>query len=220
MKKESGSEEVELSCEKDESLGGGFVLSIGNKEYDWSTEGRIRQLTDKILGESKDGKHGQTLEGIISILKSEIEDFDLEAKDKEIGIVKTVGDGIVSIDGIDHAMYGEIVVFDNGIKGMVQDIRRDETGCILFGSDSEIREGSKVMRTGKKAGIPVGDQFLGRVINALGAPIDGEGDIPSSAYRPIENDAPGIVDRKSVSVPLETGILSIDSMFPIGPADR
>ena len=103
VKKESGSEEVELSCEKDESLGGGFVLSIGNKEYDWSTEGRIRQLTDKILGESKDGKHGQTLEGIISILKSEIEDFDLEAKDKEIGIVKTVGDGIVSIDGIDHA---------------------------------------------------------------------------------------------------------------------
>ena len=220
VKKESGSEEVELSCEKDESLGGGFVLSIGNKEYDWSTEGRIRQLTDKILGESKDGKHGQTLEGIISILKSEIEDFDLEAKDKEIGIVKTVGDGIVSIDGIDHAMYGEIVVFDNGIKGMVQDIRRDETGCILFGSDSEIREGSKVMRTGKKAGIPVGDQFLGRVINALGAPIDGEGDIPSSAYRPIENDAPGIVDRKSVSVPLETGILSIDSMFPIGRGQR
>ena len=220
VKKESGSEEVELSCEKDESLGGGFVLSIGNKEYDWSTEGRIRQLTDKILGESKDGKHGQTLEGIISILKSEIEDFDLEAKNKEIGIVKTVGDGIVSIDGIDHAMYGEIVVFDNGIKGMVQDIRRDETGCILFGSDSEIREGSKVMRTGKKAGIPVGDQFLGRVINALGAPIDGEGDIPSSAYRPIENDAPGIVDRKSVSVPLETGILSIDSMFPIGRGQR
>ena len=220
VKKESGSEEIELVSEKDESLGGGFILAIGNKEYDWSTEGRIKQLTDKILGDNRDGKHAQTLEGIISILKSEIEDFDLAAKDKEVGIVKSVGDGIVNIDGIDHAMYGEIVVFDNGIKGMVQDIKRDEIGCILFGSDSEIREGSKVMRTGKKAGIPVGDQFLGRVINALGAPVDGGGEIPSTDYRPIENEAPGIVDRKSVSVPLETGILSIDSMFPIGRGQR
>ena len=220
VKKESGSENIELVCEKEENLGGGFVLSIGNKEYDWSTEGRIRQLTDKILGENKGEKHSETLEGIISILQSEIEDFDLEAKDKEVGTVKSVGDGIVNIDGIDHAMYGEIVIFDNGIKGMVQDIKRDEIGCILFGSDSEIREGSRVMRTGRKAGIPVGDQFLGRVINALGAPVDGEGDIPSSDYRPIENEAPGIVDRKSVSVPLETGILSIDSMFPIGRGQR
>ena len=220
VKKESGSEEIELVSEKDESLGGGFILAIGNKEYDWSTEGRIKQLTDKILGDNRDGKHAQTLEGIISILKSEIEDFDLAAKNKEVGIVKSVGDGIVNIDGIDHAMYGEIVVFDNGIKGMVQDIKRDEIGCILFGSDSEIREGSKVMRTGKKAGIPVGDQFLGRVINALGAPVDGEGEIQSTDYRPIENEAPGIVDRKSVSVPMETGILSIDSMFPIGRGQR
>ena len=220
VKKESGSDEIELVCEKEESLGGGFVLSIGNKEYDWSTEGRIKQLTEKILGDNREGKHSQTLEGIISILQSEIEDFDLEAKEKEVGTVKSVGDGIVNIDGIDHAMYGEIVIFDNGIKGMVQDIKRDEIGCILFGSDSEIREGSRVMRTGRKAGIPVGDQFLGRVINALGAPVDGEGDIPSSDYRPIENEAPGIVDRKSVSVPLETGILSIDSMFPIGRGQR
>ena len=220
VKKESGSDEIELVCEKEESLGGGFVLSIGNKEYDWSTEGRIKQLTEKILGDNREGKHSQTLEGIISILQSEIEDFDLEAKDKEVGTVNSVGDGIVNIDGIDHAMYGEIVIFDNGIKGMVQDIKRDEIGCILFGSDSEIREGSRVMRTGRKAGIPVGDQFLGRVINALGAPVDGEGDIPSSDYRPIENEAPGIVDRKSVSVPLETGILSIDSMFPIGRGQR
>ena len=220
VKKESGSDEIELVCEIVESLGGGFVLSIGNKEYDWSTEGRIKQLTEKILGDNREGKHSQTLEGIISILQSEIEDFDLEAKDKEVGTVKSVGDGIVNIDGIDHAMYGEIVIFDNGIKGMVQDIKRDEIGCILFGSDSEIREGSRVMRTGRKAGIPVGDQFLGRVINALGAPVDGEGDIPSSDYRPIENEAPGIVDRKSVSVPLETGILSIDSMFPIGRGQR
>ena len=219
-KKESGSEEIELVCEKDERLGGGFILTIGNKEYDWSTEGRIRQLTEKILGSGRDKKCPKTLEGIISILKSEIEDFDLEAKDKEVGIVNWVGDGIVNVDGIDHAMYGEIVVFDNGVKGMVQDIRRDEIGCILFGSDGEIREGTRVMRTGKKAGIPVGDAYLGRVVNALGAPIDGAGEIAATDYRPMEQEAPGIVERKSVTVPLETGILSIDSMFPIGRGPR
>ena len=157
---------------------------------------------------------------IISILKSEIENFDEISKDSEVGTVVTVGDGIATIYGIDHAMYGEIVTFENGLKGMVQDIQKDEIGCILFGSDTGIKEGTKVARTKKKAGIPVGDQFLGRVINALGAPVDGEGDIPSSDYRPIENEAPGIVDRKSVSVPLETGILSIDSMFPIGRGQR
>lgn len=117
-------------------------------------------------------------------------------------------------------MYGEIVVFENGVKGMVQDVRRNEIGVILFGRDTGIKEGTKVTRTKKKAGIPVGDKFVGRIINALGAPIDGEGDIQEDDYRPIENEAPGIVDRKSVSVPMETGILSIDSMFPIGRGQR
>ena len=132
----------------------------------------------------------------------------------------TVGDGIATIYGIDHAMYGEIVTFENGLKGMVQDIQKDEIGCILFGSDTGIKEGTKVARTKKKAGIPVGDKFIGRVINALGAPIDGAGEIEADDYRPIENEAPGIIDRKSVSVPMETGILSIDSMFPIGRGQR
>lgn len=117
-------------------------------------------------------------------------------------------------------MYGEIVLFENGIKGMVQDVRKNEIGCILFGSDTGIREGTKVTRTKKKAGIPVGEAFIGRVIDPLGAPIDGKGPIASEDYRPIENEAPGIIDRKSVSVPLETGILSIDSMFPIGRGQR
>ena len=107
-----------------------------------------------------------------------------------------------------------------GRKGMVQDIQKDTIGCILFGSDVEIKEGTKVMRTKKKAGVPVGDKFIGRVVNALGAPIDGAGEIEAEDYRPIENEAPGIVDRKSVSVPMETGILSIDSMFPIGRGQR
>ena len=157
---------------------------------------------------------------IISILKSEIENFDEISKDSEVGTVVTVGDGIATIYGIDHAMYGEIVTFENGLKGMVQDIQKDEIGCILFGSDTGIKEGTKVARTKKKAGIPVGGKFIGRVINALGAPIDGAGEIEADDYRPIENEAPGIIDRKSVSVPMETGILSIDSMFPIGRGQR
>jgi F-type H+-transporting ATPase subunit alpha len=157
---------------------------------------------------------------IISILRSEIEDYDAHARDQEVGTVISVGDGIATVYGIDRAMYGEIVIFDSGIKGMVQDIRKEDIGCILFGSDRDIREGCKVTRTKKRAGIPVGEKFVGRVVNALGAPIDGKGEIISDDYRPIEHEASGIIDRKSVSVPMETGILAIDSMFPIGRGQR
>ncbi len=157
---------------------------------------------------------------IISILKEEIENYDEICKEQETGRVVSVGDGIATVYGIDHAMYGEIVVFENGLKGMVQDIRRDSVGCILFGKDTGIREDMKVTRTRKKAGIPVGEAYIGRIIDALGAPIDGKGEIAADDYRPIEQEAPGIIDRKSVSVPLETGILSIDSMFPIGRGQR
>ena len=157
---------------------------------------------------------------IISILKEEIQNYDEISKDKEVGQVVSVGDGIATIYGIDHAAYGEIVTFENGLKGMVQDIRQNSIGCILFGDDREIGEGTKVFRTGKNAGVPAGEGFIGRVVNALGAPIDGKGDIEAGEYRPIEYPAPSIVDRKSVTVPLETGILSIDSMFPIGRGQR
>ena len=157
---------------------------------------------------------------IISILKEEIENYDEISRNQEIGTVISVGDGIATVYGIDHAMYGEVVVFDNGLKGMVQDSEIARMGCILFGSDSGIREGSKVSRTGRQAGIPVGDGFIGRIVNALGAPVDGKGEIKESEYRPVEYPAPGIIDRKSVNVPLETGILSIDSMFPIGRGQR
>ena len=118
-------------------------------------------------------------EEIISILKSEIENYELETKDQEVGTVIWISDGITTVYGIDHAMYGEIVIFETGVKGMVQDIRRNEIGVILLGKDTGIKEGTKVTRTGKKAGIPVGDAYLGRVVDALGAPIDGKGDIPS-----------------------------------------
>ena len=157
---------------------------------------------------------------IISILKEEIENYDEISKNQEVGTVISVGDGIATVYGIDHAMYGEVVVFENGLKGMVQDIRTNSMGCILFGSDSGIREGSKVSRTGRQAGIPVGNGFIGRIVNALGAPVDGKGEIKEEEYRPVEYPAPGIIDRKSVTVPLETGILSIDSMFPIGRGQR
>lgn len=157
---------------------------------------------------------------IISILKEEIENYDEISRNQEVGTVISVGDGIATVYGIDHAMYGEVVIFENGLKGMVQDIRANSMGCILFGSDSGIREGSKVSRTGKQAGIPVGKEFIGRIVNALGVPIDGKGEIHEEEYRPVEYPAPGIIDRKSVTVPLETGILSIDSMFPIGRGQR
>ena len=159
-------------------------------------------------------------EEIISILKSEIENYDMVSKDQEVGKVIWVGDGIATVYGIEHAMYGEIVIFENGIRGMVQDIRRDQVGCIILGKDTEIKEGTKVTRTKKTAGVPVGDAYIGRIINALGAPIDGKGEIPADDYRAIEQEAPGIVDRQSVDQPMETGILAIDSMFPIGRGQR
>ena len=157
---------------------------------------------------------------IISIIQSEIENINWDDASRETGTVIWVGDGIATIYGIDHAMYGEIVIFDNGVKGMVQDIRQNEIGVILFGRDTGIKEGTKVVRTKKKAGIPVGQGFIGRVVNALGEPIDGNGEIKEEDYRPIEEEAPGIVERKSVDTPMETGILSIDSMFPIGRGQR
>lgn len=159
-------------------------------------------------------------EEIISILKTEIENYDMVSEDQEVGNVIWVGDGIATVYGIEHAMYGEIVIFENGIRGMVQDIKRDQVGVIILGKDTEIKEGTKVSRTKKKAGVPVGDAYLGRIINALGAPIDGKGEIKADDYRAIEQEAPGIVDRQSVNQPLETGILAIDSMFPIGRGQR
>ncbi|SES86487.1 F0F1 ATP synthase subunit alpha [[Clostridium] polysaccharolyticum] len=159
-------------------------------------------------------------EEIISILKSEIEQYDQISKEQEAGSVIWAGDGIAVLYGIEHAMYGEIIIFENGVKGMVLDIQPNQVSCIIFGRDTQIKEGTKVTRTKRKAGVPAGDAFLGRVVDALGAPIDGKGEIESSDFCPIENEAPGIVDRQSVSQPMATGILAIDSMFPIGRGQR
>ena len=221
LAKEFHNPDMELTLKEDKSIKSGFVLRVGTREFDWSEKGRIEQLENRIAKAVNSSRNTTfSEESIVSILKSSIDDFELEAKDKEIGVVNWVGDGIANVDGIDHAFYGEIVVFDCGVKGMVQDVRRDEIGVILFGRDTDIKEGTRVIRTGKMAGIPVGEAFEGRIINALGAPLDGQGDIESVGFRPIEFPAPSIVDRKSVTVPMETGILSIDSMFPIGRGQR
>lgn len=159
-------------------------------------------------------------EEIISVLKSEIDNYDEKSSVMEAGYVVQVGDGIATVYGINHAMYGEIVEFENGVRGLVQNLEMKTVGVVLLGSDRGLTEGSRVVRTGKKAGISVGEEMLGRVVNSLGAPIDGKGPINTTEYRPIENDAPSVIDRKSVNVPLETGILAIDSMFPIGRGQR
>ena len=221
LAKEFHNPDMELTLKEDKSIKSGFVLRVGTREFDWSEKGRIEQLENRIAKAVNSSRNTTfSEESIVSILKSSIDDFELEAKDKEIGVVNWVGDGIANVDGIDHAFYGEIVVFACGVKGMVQDVRRDEIGVILFGRDTDIKEGTRVIRTGKMAGIPVGEAFEGRIIDALGAPLDGQGDIESVGFRPIEFPAPSIVDRKSVTVPMETGILSIDSMFPIGRGQR
>lgn len=218
LKNKYGAENVKIIQKQDLSLGGGFKLQAGTDEFDWSTKEKVRQLEEKLKNVAK--KQHESSKEIISILKEEIDNFDARIEGREIGFVSFVGDGIANIDGVSHAEYGEILLFDTGIKGMVQDIRKDEIGCILFGREGELKEGTRAVRTGKRVGIPVGEGFLGRVIDALGAPIDGQGEIVASDYRPIEQKAPGIVERKSVNVPLETGILAIDSMFPIGRGQR
>ena len=193
---------------------GGFRLEVGDDVYDWSVGGRLNQLRHRL--EQING----TRDDIIPLIKQAIEDWTPEALAEETGTVLSVGDGIVSAEGLAQVQYGEIVVFDCGVKGMVQDLRPDMCGIIVFGDCHDITAGSVIHRTGKTAGIPVGPNFVGRVLDALGQPIDGEGEIEAAAYRPIECPAPGIIDRQPVNKPMETGLLVVDSMFPIGRGQR
>lgn len=214
---EYNADDVDFVIEKDLSVVGGFRIFVGDENYDWSTMGRTRQLRKTIQSIEKD----HTTENIVSLIKEKIENFELHAGHQQVGFVKTVGDGIAVINGLHEVEYGEIVLFDCGVKGMVQDIRADGTnGVILFGDDSEIYEGSRVVRTQRTAGIPISTRVLGRIIDPLGNPVDDGGEIGAKVYYPIERSAPSIIDRKSVSSPLETGILAIDSMFPIGRGQR
>ena len=217
--KETGAADAKIELVKDPSIIGGFIIQVGNKQYDRSLKSKLSSIKEEVTKQARKS-NDVNAEDVIAVLKKDIKDYKFATEGEEIGSVITVGDGIATIHGLDHAMYGEIVVFECGVKGMIQDIKKNSVGCILFGSDSEIYEGSKVKRTHKKAGVPVGDAFIGRIVNALGEPIDGKGDIPADDYRLVEQSAPSIVERKKVSQPRETGILAIDSMFPIGRGQR
>lgn len=218
VRKETKSENVVVDIKKDASLVGGFVIAVEGKEYDFSLKTKMQTIKEQILRTAKEST-GSNKE-VLEVLRKDIKSFKDNLQGEEVGQVVKVGDNIATIVGLGNAMYGEIVVFEDGTKGMVQNINHDSIGCILFGSDAEIEQGTKVKRTKRKAGVPVGDNFVGRVVNALGEPIDGLGDIEASDYRLVEQPAPSIVDRKSVSKPMETGILAIDSMFPIGRGQR
>jgi F-type H+-transporting ATPase subunit alpha len=193
---------------------GGFRLEVGDQVYDWSVNGRFQQLRDTLAQVPTENG------SVVPLLRETLRSWTPQALAQEVGSVLTVGDGIATVSGLPGAVYGEILLFPSGIRGMVQDLKEDQVGCILFGDEQEILAGGTVRRTGKTAGVPVGEGFLGRVVNALGAPIDGKGDISAEGYRPIEAPAPGILDRQPVNTPMETGLLAIDAMFPIGRGQR
>ncbi len=205
---------IPLRWEKDNALGSGFRLQVGSDIYDWTLDGRVRQFTD-YLRQLQPGE-----EDLLPLMRQAAHDWSPAVIPEEIGEVLTVDSEIATVDGLEHAQYGEILLFTGGIKGMVQDLRRGEVSCVIFGDAEEISAGSLVRRTKKTAGMPVGDGFLGRVVDALGVPIDGKGRIQAEGRRPIEAPAPGILDRQPVNAPMETGLLAIDSMFPIGRGQR
>mgnify|MGYP002511613103 FL=1 len=205
---------VPLHWEQDDSLRSGFRLQVGSDVYDWSLEGRIRQFQDYL----RQIQPGQ--EELVPLMRQAVDEWSLAVVPEEIGKVLTVDSEIATVSGLEHAQYGEILLFTSGIKGMVQDLRRGEVSCIIFGDAEEISAGSIVRRTKKTAGMPVGEDYLGRVVDALGVPVDGKGRIQAEGRRPIEAPAPGILDRQPVNTPMETGLLAIDSMFPIGRGQR
>ncbi len=217
LRKKYNDQELPLELIEDPTLLGGFSITVGSDEYDWSMKGRLTQMKNRLLHTPQ--MLSDSAE-VIDLLRTEIDSAAFDGKEHEVGEIVRVGDGVATVSGIRHAGYGEIVQFENGVKGMVQDIRNEETGVILLGSERELTAGSRGVRTERRAGVPVGEGFLGRVVDAMGTPIDGKGEAEAAGYLPIENAAPGIKDRKSVSVPLETGILAIDSMFPIGRGQR
>ena len=215
--RERGGDDVECVIRRDPAAGDGFNIFVGDDNYDWSTLGRIRQLRRSLQALPRE----KQFDGIISLLREDIADFELHTGHQQVGQVVSVSDGIAVISGLHEVCYGEIVFFPSGVKGMVQDLRADGTaGVVLFAGASEISAGDMVLRTRRTAGIPISGRVLGRMIDPLGAPIDGGEPIDAKEYFPLERPAPGIIDRQSVSRPLETGILAIDSMFPIGRGQR
>lgn len=159
-------------------------------------------------------------EEVSAVLKKQIEEYGNKVIVDDVGYVIQAGDGIARVYGLGNCMYGELLEFENGVQGMAMNLEEDNIGCVLFGDERKVKEGSNVKRTGKPVEVPVGNALIGRVINPLGVPLDGKGEITADRYRPVENPAPGVIDRKSVNTPLQTGIMAIDSMVPIGRGQR
>ena len=206
--------EVPVSWEMDPEVPVGFRMQVGSDVYDWTPQGTFRQFRDHLLN-VREGEND-----ILPLMQEAVDNWRPSAEPEEMGEVLAVDSEVATISGLAHARYGEILTFPSGVKGMIQDLRKDDLSCVLFGDSGEVAAGDMVRRTHKTAGMPVGDGFLGRVIDALGVPIDGKGHIDPDGYRPIENPAPGILDRQPVNTPMETGLLCIDSMFPIGRGQR
>ena len=206
LKKQYGAAEVELTVSVEPDLISGYVLQVGGRVFDNSGKSALAAITADAPS--------------LAVMQTRVEDYKPAATTAEGGTVISAADGVVDVKGMDQAVYGEIVTFDNGAKGMVESVEPDHLGIMLFDKIEEVGVGTLVTRSGKRAGIPVGDGFLGRVISPLGEPIDGKGPIEAEGYNPIEKQAPGILERQSVDTPLHTGILAIDSMFPIGRGQR
>ena len=217
IRKKLGCNEVVLDIRIDPSLIGGYVLNADGKIYDKSVKNALKGLQKDLAKRAASENAGSD---IVSMIKEEIADFEVKLEVNEGGSVLSIHDGIVNCFGLEKVMFGELVEFDTGVKGIVQNITKDYVGVVLLGSDRGLYEGSKVVRTGKRAGVPVGEEMIGRVVDALGAPIDGKGSINAADFFPVEAEAAGVCIRKSVSEPLQTGILAIDSMFPIGRGQR
>lgn len=217
IRKKLGCNEVVLDIRIDPSLIGGYVLHADGKTYDKSVKNALKGLQKDLAKRAASENAGSD---IVSMIKEEIADFEVKLEVNEGGSVLSIHDGIVNCFGLEKVMFGELVEFDTGVKGIVQNITKDYVGVVLLGSDRGLYEGSRVVRTGKRAGVPVGEEMIGRVVDALGAPIDGKGSINAAAFFPVEAEAAGVCIRKSVSEPLQTGILAIDSMFPIGRGQR
>ncbi len=206
LKKQYSAAEVELTVSVEPDLISGYVLQVGGRVFDNSGKSALAAITADAPS--------------LAVMQTRVEDYKPAATTAEGGTVISAADGVVDVKGMDQAVYGEIVTFDNGAKGMVESVEPDHLGIMLFDKIEEVGVGTLVTRSGKRAGIPVGDGFLGRVISPLGEPIDGKGPIEAEGYNPIEKQAPGILERQSVDTPLHTGILAIDSMFPIGRGQR
>lgn len=221
-------EDVSIEYRHDPDIIGGFILNAGDVEYDKSYRTSLKLMKENLKSKAaefvesteKSKIKSGSASDIISVLKTEVKDFTVKSGTTETGFITRIGDGIARVQGMSGVMYGELVEFENGVRGIVQSLEEKTSGVVLLGEEHGLTEGSSVIRTGKRAGVGVSDELLGRVVDALGSPIDGLGAIKADDYFPIEREAPGVIERKSVNVPLQTGILAIDSMFPIGRGQR